>query len=131
MTSFVGSSAFMVAAVSPNCRAALFAAEHGDQNRIDDELLASAIRELRVSDDQLTSALLGARPAVAEASRQTASGSSTPGERAPDGAGSMGVGVGSARRSSKYSAVAASRGIGASTVERSSLRAMPVPPPVA
>ncbi len=42
-------------------RAALLAAERGDQNRIDDELLASAIHELREGNDQLTSALLGAQ----------------------------------------------------------------------
>lgn len=44
-------------------RAALLAAERGDQNRIDDELLASAIHELREGTDQITSALLGAQAA--------------------------------------------------------------------
>ena len=44
-------------------RAALLAAERGQDNRVDDELLASAIHELREGADQLTSALLGAQPA--------------------------------------------------------------------
>jgi ATP-dependent 26S proteasome regulatory subunit len=43
-------------------RAALLAAEHGDENRATDELLSSAIHELREDSNQLTSALLGAQP---------------------------------------------------------------------
>jgi hypothetical protein len=53
-------------------RAALLAAERGQHNRVDDELLASAVRELREGNDQLTSALLGARPAVQEVPPPTA-----------------------------------------------------------
>jgi hypothetical protein len=42
-------------------RAALLAVERGDGTRVDDELLAGAIDELREGADQLTSNLLGAR----------------------------------------------------------------------
>lgn len=40
-------------------RAALIAAERGAETRVTDELLASAINELREGSDQLTSAILG------------------------------------------------------------------------
>ncbi|MBN9622464.1 MAG: 26S protease regulatory subunit [Actinobacteria bacterium] len=45
-------------------RAALLAVERGDGTRVDDELLASAVEELREGADQLTSNLLGAHLTV-------------------------------------------------------------------
>ncbi|HEY3829488.1 MAG TPA: AAA family ATPase [Solirubrobacteraceae bacterium] len=47
-------------------RAALLAAERGEGIRVTDELLASAIQELREGADQLTSALLGAQAATGD-----------------------------------------------------------------
>jgi energy-coupling factor transporter ATP-binding protein EcfA2 len=43
-------------------RAALLAAERGDGQVVDDELLAAALEELRVGGGELTQSLLGARP---------------------------------------------------------------------
>lgn len=44
-------------------RAALTGAERGDPTHVTDELLSSAIDELRAGQDQLTSSLLGGPPA--------------------------------------------------------------------